>query len=156
MPVYAVIGAGFRILARVGRREFRFYLAKGYCKTATKKKGDDFQQTRYFSLVLNSYNKYLRRRSDIEIKDIKRIYASYLMADTKEKNEIIKLVCESLEGDSLKLARFLSSVYKLPETDFFVGESIPHKLIMIGTIFASASPIIISLVSLLLKLLGID
>ena len=143
------IGAGLRILTQVAKKESRFYLAKGYCIIATKKE-DEFQQTRYLSLTLDSYNKYLRRRSEIEIKDIKRIYASFLVADIKEKNQIIKSVCDSLEGDSLKLARYLSSVFKVPETEFFVGESISQKLKTAGAILVSTIPIIISIIALLL------
>ena len=109
MFAFATIVAGFRILTHVIHKEFRFYLAKGYCITATKKE-DEFDKTRNLSLVLDSYNKYLRRRSHIEIKDIKRIYGVILMADIKEKNQMIKSICESLEGDKLKLARYLSSV----------------------------------------------
>ena len=40
--------------------------------------------------------------------------------DMKEKNQIIKSVCESLEGDRLGLARYLSNTYKVPEAEFFV------------------------------------
>jgi hypothetical protein len=85
------------------------------------------------------------------IKDIKRIYSAILMADTKEKNQMIKSICESLEGDKLKLARYLSSVYKVPETEFFAGESIVQKLKIVGTILASTIPIIISIISLTMR-----
>jgi hypothetical protein len=63
------ICVGFRILTLVAKREFRFYLAKGYCIIATKKE-DEFEKPGYIFSALDSYNKYLRRRSHIEIKAI--------------------------------------------------------------------------------------
>jgi hypothetical protein len=145
---YAFFGAGLRILTHFKHKEFRYYLAKGYCITATKKE-DDFEKATYLSATLDSYNKYLRRRTQIEIKDVKRIYATFLPADMKEKNQIIKSVCESLEGDRLGLARYLSNVYKIPESEFFVEESIIQKLKPVGTFFAAAIPIIVSIIALL-------
>lgn len=140
-----VIGAGLRFLTQIAKKEFRFYLAKGYCIIATKKE-DEFEKSRYLSLALESYNKYVRRRSEVEIKDIKKIYSRFLYADDEEKNQIIKSICESLEGDRLKLARYLSSVYKVPETEFFVSESITQKLEKVGTLLVVAIPIIISII----------
>jgi hypothetical protein len=72
-----------------------------------------------------------------------------LPADMKEKNQIIKSVCESLEVDRLGLARYLSNVYKIPESEFFVEESIIQKLKPVGTFFAAAIPIIVSIIALL-------
>jgi hypothetical protein len=37
-----------------------------------------------------------------------------------------------LEGDRLSLARYLSGVYKVPEAEFFVDESIIQKMKGIG------------------------
>lgn len=87
----ATVGAGLRILTHFMHKEYRYYLAKGYCITVTQKE-DDFEKANYLSATLDSYNKYLRRRTQIEIKDIKRIYATFLAADMKEKNQIIKSV----------------------------------------------------------------
>jgi hypothetical protein len=82
-----------------------------------------------------------------------RLYTSILLADTKEKDQMIKPICESLEqvGDKLKLAKYLSSTYKVPETDFFVNESIVQRLKVVGTFFAAAIPIIISIIQLMLR-----
>jgi hypothetical protein len=147
--LFATIGAGLRILTYVAHKEFRFYLAKGYCITATKKL-DEFEMSRYLSTALDSYNKYLRRRSKIEIKNIKKIYATFLVADIKDKNQIISSICESLEDDRLKLARHLFSVYKDPDSEFFAGESLTHKLKIIGTFLAAAIPILLSIIQLVM------
>jgi hypothetical protein len=144
----ATTGAGFRILTHLMHKEFRYYLAKGYCITAAKKE-DEFDKANYLSATLDSYNKYLRRRTQIEIKDVKRIYATFLAAEIKEKNQIIKSVCESLEGDRLGLARYLSSVYKVPETEFFIEESNIQKMKPVGTFLAATIPIIVSIITLI-------
>jgi hypothetical protein len=147
VAVVPAIGAGLRVLTHFMHKEFRFYLAKGYCILATKKE-DDFEKANYLSATLDSYNKYLRRRTQIEIKDTKRIYAAFLTAEIKEKNQIIEMVRESLAGDRLGLARYLSNVYKVPETEFFAGESDIQKLKPVGTFFAAAIPIIVSIIAL--------
>jgi hypothetical protein len=59
---------------------------------------------------------------------------------------MIKSICESLKGDRLSLARYLSSVYQVPETEFFVDESIVQKLKTVGTILVAAIPIVISII----------
>ena len=126
-------------------KEFRYYLAKGYCVTAAKKE-DEFDKANYLSATLDSYKEStVRRRTQIEIKDIKRIYAMFLAADLKEKNQIIKMVCESLEGDRLGLARYLSSTYNPSDSEFFVDESIIQKMKAVGT-FLAAIPIIVSII----------
>ena len=66
----------------------------------------------------------------------------------KEKNQIIKSVCESLEGDRLGLARYLSNTYKVPEAEFFVEESIIQKMKPVGTFLAAIIPIIVSIIAL--------
>jgi hypothetical protein len=144
------ITSGLRILAQMIKMEFRFYLSKGYCLIATRK-DDEFEKANCLFSVLYSYNKYLRRRSKIEIKDIDRIYGIFLVADIKEKDQIIRSVCDSLDGDKLKLARYLSSVYKNPESEIFAGESNVQKIRTVGTFLAVAIPIIISLISLIVK-----
>jgi hypothetical protein len=144
----AIFGVGFRILTHFMHKEFRYYLAKGYCITATKKE-DDFEKTNNLSSTLDSYNKFLRRRTQIEIKDVKRIHSTFLTAEMGEKNQIIKSVCESLESDRLGLARYLSKAYKVTESEFFVEESIIQKMKGIGTFLAAAIPIIVSIIALI-------
>ena len=132
------LGSGVRILAQITKREFRFYLAIGYCITAIKKE-DEFEKANHLFNSLDSYNKYLRRRSKIEIKDLNRIYATFLVSDIKKKNQIIESVSKSLEGDRLNLGRYLSSEYKVPESEFFAGESIAQKLKVVGASLSSYS-----------------
>ena len=79
---------------------------------------DDYKKIKYFLMGLNSYNKYLRRRLGLEIKDFEKIYSKFVYVQTAEKQETIKSNCEFVEaGDRMKLARYLSSFSKIPETE---------------------------------------
>jgi hypothetical protein len=132
-------------------KDFRFYLAKGYCIAAINKE-DEFEMLGCLFLVLDAYNKYLRRRPQIQIKDTNRIYTTFLVADLEEKNKIAQSMCKLLEGDRLGLARYLVSIYKVQEMEFFVRESIVQKLKVVGTTVAAPIPIVISIIGLLTKL----
>lgn len=95
---------------------------------------------------LRSYNKYLRRRLKLEIK----AYSKFAYANTAEKNDMLQSVCESLEStDRLKLARYLSTLSKIPDTELFLIESPLEKLKIIGTFLAAAIPIVISVIQLI-------
>jgi hypothetical protein len=88
---------------------------------------------------LDSYNKYLMRKIKFGIKNINKIYSDILIqTDTKRKDEIIKSICQHLGEDRLKLANYLSILYKVPETEqFLVKESYLQKLKTIGCISSS-------------------
>ena len=81
------------------------------------KKEDDFQKMKYLFLALDSYSKYLQRKIHFEIRDLKKIYSRFLYADNEEKDEIIRSICKSLDGDRLSLARYLSTLYNVPEKE---------------------------------------
>jgi hypothetical protein len=66
-------------------------------------------------MALDLYSKYLQRKIHFEIRDLKKIYTKFLYADNEEKNEIIKSICKSLDGDRLSLARYLSILYNVTE-----------------------------------------
>ena len=87
-----------------------------------------------------------------KIKDLERIYSKFLSAETQEKYEVENLVCKSLEGDRLELARYIATVYNVPEADLFVNESLVERLRLklIGTIIATAIPIAISIIQLIM------
>ena len=46
---------------------------------------------------------------------------------------------------------YLSKVYKVPEAEFFVGESFAQKIKVVGTFLAAAIPITISVITLLIE-----
>lgn len=89
----------------------------------------------------------------IQIKDLNRIYAVFVVADSEEKNQMIKSICDSLERDRLALARYFSTAYKVPASELFVRESLAQKLKTVGTVLAATIPIVISIIALILELL---
>ena len=106
----------------------------------------------YLFLLLDSYNKYLRRNTKFEIKDINKIYSQILYADEVERNRIINSICESLgDNNRLELARFLSTIYKIPESELFVKEQLLQKLKVVGAFLAGAIPIVISIIQIIRK-----
>jgi hypothetical protein len=148
--IAVVIGALLRIVTQIARKEFRFYLAKGYCIVALKKEGD-IDSIKYLFLSLDSYNKYLLRKIKFGIKNINKIYSDIIYADANKKVEIIKSISECLGGgDRLKLATHLSSFYKVPDTEqFFIRESLVQKLRTIGAFLVAAIPLVISIIQLI-------
>ena len=82
-----------------------------------------------------------------------KIYSDIIIhTDAKKKDEIIKLMCYYLGEDRLKLAIYLSTLYKVPETEqFLVKESYLQKLKTIGAFLVAAIPIVISIIQLISK-----
>lgn len=149
--IAVVIGALLRIGAQIANKEFRFYLAKGYCITALNKKGT-LEKVKYMVLSLDSYNKYLLRKINFGIKNINKIYSDLIHAETKQ-DETIKSVYDCLGDDRLKLANYLSTSQTIPEGEpFFIRESWVQKLRAIGVFLAATIPIAISIFQLISKL----
>lgn len=151
-----VIGALLRVSTQFIRKEFRFYLAKGYCIIALNKEDKDLDRIKYLISSLDSYNKYLLRKIKFGIKNINKIYSDIIIiinSDVKKRDEVIKSICEYLNtGDRLRLATYLSTLYKVPDTEqFFVKESPIQKLRTIGAFLVAAIPIVISIVQLISK-----
>jgi hypothetical protein len=147
-----ISGVLLRIATLQIKKEFRFYFAKGCCEIISNRE-DDVQRMKYLFLLLDSYNKYLRRNSKFEISNINKMYSRILYVDERERNRIINAICESLGRNRLKLARFLSTIYEVPESELFVKEQLLQKLKVVGALLAAAIPIGISIVQLLLPLL---
>ena len=143
---YIAIAAILRITTQNLKREFRFYFAKA-CGKIILDKNDEVEKMKYLFLLLSSYNIYLQRNLKIEINDIKKIYSIILHKDTNQQFEIIKSICASLEGDRLQLARYLSSIQKTPDSEFYIKESLFQQFKIIGVFLAAAIPIIISIIN---------
>jgi hypothetical protein len=95
----------------------------------------------------------LLRKIKFGIKNINNIYSDIAISgDSKKRNDIIRSICQYLGEDRLKLATYLSTLYKVPETEqFLVKESYLQRLKTIGTFLVAAIPIVISIIQLLSK-----
>jgi hypothetical protein len=148
---FLTIGIFLRIVTLRAKKEFRFYLAKGYCLLITKKK-NELEKLKYLNLLLNSYNKYLERNLKIEIIDIEKIYSIILNKQNNERNQTLNNICNTLENDRLNLGLYLKSLYNVSEEEFYVKEPLIKKLKVIGTIIVTAVPIIISIIQVIDKI----
>jgi len=141
-------GTVVRIATQVAKKEFRFYLAKGYCILASRSEVE-LDKIKYLSLSLDSYNKYLLRQVNLGIKNINKIYSLLLYPGSKKKEELINSICERLSCDNLKLATYLAALYGISHTeDFFIKQSFIQKLKPVGAFLAAAIPIVISITHL--------
>jgi hypothetical protein len=122
-------GGVVRILVQVVKRDFRYYFAKGCCKIAIKRT-DEFEKIKYLFLTLDSYDHYLRRNTKHGIKDIRKVHSVLLF--TFNKDEILKSIYNSLDGDRFKLAEYLSKLFDIPKAEVFGIESLLQKLKSIG------------------------
>jgi hypothetical protein len=146
-----VIGALLRVSTRIIKMEFKFYFAKGYCIVALKKEEeDDLDRIKYLFFSLDSYNKYLLRKIKFGIMNSNKVYSDIIInSDPKKKDQIIKSIYEYLGEDRLKLATYLSILYRIPDTEhFFVKESLLQKLRTIGAFLIAAILMVISMIQL--------
>jgi uncharacterized linocin/CFP29 family protein len=142
-----VIGALIRIAAYTARKEFRLYLAKGYCKIALRKNSLD--KIKYLLLSIDSYNKFLLRKINIGIKNIDKIYSDFIRTNAND-DEMLKSICEQLGGQELDLAIYLSQISKVPDTEqLFIKETVVQKLKTVAAFLAAAIPIVIQVFSMI-------
>ena len=132
-------GCLLRIVTYTARKEFRFYIARGYCRISSEKH-NNFDKIKYLFLSLDSYNKYLVRKTKFGIKNIDRIYSEIMHTDARKNDEIIKSVNEYLCGDGLDLGTYLSKIYKVTATEqFFIKEGLIQKLKVVAVFSRSNS-----------------
>lgn len=149
--VATVTGCLLRIVVCTAKIEFRFYLARGYCRISSEKQ-NNFDKIKYLFLSLDSYNKFLVRKTKFGIKSIDRIYSEIMHTDARKNDEMIISINEHLSGDGLDLATYLSKIYKTTETEpFFIREALVQKLKTVAAFLAAAIPIVISIIQFILR-----
>ena len=130
--IATMIGALLRIAVYTARKEFRLYLARGYCRIASSKESN-IDKINYLFLSIDSYNKFLIRKTKLGIKNIDKIYSDIMRTDANKNYEMIKWINEHLGAQTLDLAIYLSKIYKVPDTEqFFIKEALVQKLKTVG------------------------
>jgi ABC-type proline/glycine betaine transport system permease subunit len=84
------------------KKEFRLYLVKA-CFTIAVNKRDSLEYLYYFSLGLQEYNKYLKRRLNYEIKDIDKIFSKVSLLDYDARIGIVRSLSNSFEPEADRL-----------------------------------------------------
>lgn len=149
-PIFliVVLAGLMRILFLIRKKDYGFYFSKGYCQIISEKK-KEVEKMRNLLSLLKSYNRYIKQNLKLEINNIEKLYSIILYKDKEERNQIIESICISLETEKLNLAKYLASIYIIPDSEFYVKASILEELKLIGVILAAAIPIIISLIEIL-------
>lgn len=100
-------------------------------------------------MALDSYNKFLIRKTKFGIKNIDKIFSDIMHTDVRKNDEMIKSINEHLSGQGMDLGIYLSKIYKVTDTEqFFIRESLLQKLKTVATFLAATIPIVISIIQL--------
>jgi hypothetical protein len=151
-----VIAGLFKIIIAIARKKFRLFFARG-CFKIMQRQEDEVQKMGYFIKGLNSYNSYLRRHLNIQIKDIKKIYSIIISAPVHDKNEVVGNISQAfiynrLEDDTLLPVRYLYKILNAPETEQFLTEqSAVNKIKEWSAIAAVLIPLVISIITFLVE-----
>lgn len=117
----AVLAGILKMVFALARKRFRLYYAKG-CMALVKKSNDEVEKMGFLIMGLNSYNSYLRRYMNLQIKDIKKIYSKLATLSDQEKDASIAKIIGSFDsGDTLEPLRCLME-FKDPASDVFLVE----------------------------------
>jgi hypothetical protein len=142
-----------KIIVLVLRKDFTFYLAKGYVNTAIDSKVD-VEKMRNLGLSLKSYDLYLRKRLDLSIKNISTIFSKEFVANEQIKRETIEPFRVSFENEKLGPLRYLTSLTgKDDGTEILTGEiikSFSELLKEYGVWLATILPVVVLVLQFIL------
>lgn len=135
-----------KIIVLVLRKDFTFYLAKGYVNTAIDKR-IDVEKMRYLGLSLKSYDLYLRKRLDLSIKNVSTIFSKEFVVNEQLKRETIEPFRTSFENEKLGPLGYLASITGKDDTNgILTGEivkSFSEILKEYGVWLATVIPVVI-------------
>jgi hypothetical protein len=142
----AVLAGILKMVFALARKRFRLYYAKG-CMALVKKSNDEVEKMGFLIMGLNSYNSYLRRYMNLQIKDIKKIYSKLATLSDQEKDASIAKIIGSFDsGDTLEPLRYLTQ-FKDPESDvFLVEEPIFDKIKTQVTYAIGVIPVVLTII----------
>lgn len=144
---FVVSGVLLRMLLWLGRKEFRYYFARGCAKIGQHEYG--VRQIRYLILALDSYNKYLQRYLKIQIND--KVYPLIALQVLADKTELTSIYNTFESNDELYPAQYLSRSQKisLPPNEQFLVESkqtVRQTIIEWGAVAAAVIPLLATII----------
>jgi hypothetical protein len=85
---------------------------------------------RYLIRGLNSYNKYSKRCTNLQINDLTKVYSKISSASQEERRKIVESLSNSLEGgnNTLEPVRYLLTISKVPEEEFLIEQPLKEKI----------------------------
>ena len=142
-----------KILFLILRKDFRFYLAKGYVSTGTTKKSD-VDKMRYVGLCLKSYDAYLKKRLDLNIKDLSQIFGK-MFGSKADLNDTVDSLNLSFNKEMLGPLKYLVSLSPHQQIDQLLTAEVIKPVTEIikeyGIWFASVIPALILVVQFILN-----
>lgn len=149
---YSVIGGIIWIAIFFARKDTRFYLAKEYFKTIYNVR-NNLSKAKYIVIGIKSYDRYLRRNLNLQIKDVDKLCSKILISDPPiDQNVVIESMSTAFEDiDKLKPAKNLSKVLDIKKTDkFLVGLSLQTKIKDFFKLLGIVTAPIIAIIQLLM------
>jgi hypothetical protein len=153
---FIVISGMFKIICAFARTEFWLYYARG-CFVLMQDSKNEADEMKFFVMGLNSYNSYLRRKTKLQIKDLKRAYSKIAAASINQKNNtfgkfaLFFLSDKSVEHNTLFPLREIPNLMEIPETDLLVEESLMNKVRGWVAAAAVVIPVAIQIITLFNK-----
>jgi hypothetical protein len=145
---YSVTAGALWMLSQLIRKEFRYYLAKAYIKSALDS-DDDSKKLNLLIIAVNSYNKYLVRFLQIQI-NVLRLCDALVVKSNELIDGHIKSLSESFDDrDKLMPARRISQIMNMNSSEeFFAKQSFSTVIITWGTLIGTILTIAVSIFQL--------
>jgi hypothetical protein len=150
--IFSVIAGIIWMILVSFRKELEYYFAKTLFQTATQEESSN--KAEYLVKGIKIYDKYLRRRLNLEINNAKKIYSKILSDPNLDKNESIRMISESFNGrDKFQPIKVLSQIANVEDDKdtFLVDESIGKRLKDMAIFFATIIPVAVAVIQLLLQ-----
>lgn len=144
-----VVGAFLKILFAVGKPEFRLYYAMG-CFRLIRQIENEVEKMSHVIKGLNSYNKYLKRCTNLQINDLTKIYSKISSAEQEQREKIIESISRSLEGgnkNTLEPMKYLLTMSKAQEEEFLTVQPFRQKIKDTYTLLIPTFTIIATLIT---------
>jgi hypothetical protein len=149
--VYATL---FRIIVQVVRRDFRYYFAKS-CFRISVENHDKIQSMRYLIEGLNSYDKYLKRRFDFQIKDLMDVQQKIAFTDPHVKDKLLKSLSEETSNKLDLIGKLSDFLYLIYPEDLLEVQQFKVKIAQtIPIVAAVIIPIIVAIIQLYAAAIG--
>jgi hypothetical protein len=133
--------------------EYKFSLARACILIISEKNLDRVSSLKYLLLALNSYNAYMQKTINLQIRDMDKIYDKVCRFTPNQTDNLVKSFCSHLDKDQMGILLALSDRFTDPSgSDQFLvrklfGEKIKN---LIGVIIPIVT-IIVTLIGLILK-----
>jgi hypothetical protein len=158
----AIIGvlAFFPLLASIPRlalylqKDFDYYLAKAYFNIGSGKK-DELEKFRYLILMLNAFNKFLKKKLKLTIDDL-QIQSLIIYAREEGKKTITRSIKDALEKtDKLELVRQLADLPGLPNKEELLVKESSVLNPQFKEVLTTVIPVIISIIGASVGIIGL-